>query len=352
MGIAIALAVVFGLALLAANHAGWITSTVLDTDRFVSTFSPLPQDEAVSLALGERTADAVIESFEVTQTIQESLPDGLGFIAVPLTNGVRDMTTRAATEIIRSDAFTSVWTAALTGSHKIATAYVGALDDGLLVERDGVAVLDLTPIASEISESLGDRGFDLLEGTDRDLTIELFTLPDSGIIKFVADLMNSIRWVVFIATFGLLAAAFGVATDRRRIAKWIGGAMVVAMLFSLIELRYLRLAATGGIEDAIQKAGAEAAWDIVFRQLVWQSWVVLLIGVLVIFVAWAIGDSASAASMRLTVSNTEQAIGGGEEPSPIYTFVASHRSLVEVLAAVLLMGFLLLGRGSCWIGRR
>ncbi len=79
MGIAIALAVLFGWALLAANHSGWITATVLDTDRFVSTFSPLPQDEAVSLALGQQVADAIVDDFEVAQTIEGSLPEGLGF---------------------------------------------------------------------------------------------------------------------------------------------------------------------------------------------------------------------------------------------------------------------------------
>jgi len=115
MGIAIALSVLFGLALLLANHAGWLTTTVLDEDRFVSTLAPLPKDEAVSLALAQRTADRVIESFEVTETISETLPDGLAFIAGPLTTGVRDLTATAAVEIIRSDGFTTVWTGALTG---------------------------------------------------------------------------------------------------------------------------------------------------------------------------------------------------------------------------------------------
>lgn len=343
MGIAIALTVLFGFMLLAANHSGWITATVLDTDRFVSTFSPLPQDEAVSLALGQSVADAVIESFEVAQTIEDSLPDELGFIAVPLTSGVRDLTTSAATEIIRSDAFTSVWTVALTGAHKIATAYVGVFDDGVVVVQDGIAVLDLTPIAADIAEGLGDRGFDLLEGSDRDLTIELFALPDSGMVKFIVDLMGTIRWAVFITTIGLLAASIAIATDRRRISKWIGGATVAAMLFSLIELRYLRGAATGKIEDAIQRAGAEAAWDIVFRQLVWQTWVVLLIGVLVLFVAWAMGDSAGAVSVRSAATRANRSAGDGQETSKVYAFIAKHGTLVEISAAVLLIGFLLVG---------
>jgi hypothetical protein len=319
MGIAIALAVLFGIALLAANHAAWLTTTVLDTDSFVATFEPLPRDDAVSLALAHKTADAVIETFEITDVIAEALPEGIEFIAVPLTNGIRDLTAGIAVEIIRSDAFSTVWTAALTGSHKIVTAYVGALENGVLVEQDGVAVLDLTVIGAQISENLGDRGFGLLEGTDRDLKVELFELPDSGLIKFVVDLMYSVRWAVFLLTIGLLVAAIAVATDRRRISIWIGGATVVAMLFSLIDMRYARSALTGDIEDPIQKAGAQAAWDIVFQRFIWQTWVVLLLGVLVIFVAWIMGESDGAVAIRSAVGSADRSNSSEDSASETVT---------------------------------
>jgi len=343
MGIAIALSVLFGLALLLANHAGWLTTTVLDEDRFVSTLAPLPKDEAVSLALAQRTADRVIESFEVTETISETLPDGLAFIAGPLTTGVRDLTATAAVEIIRSDGFTTVWTGALTGAHRIAKAYVGVFDDGALVVEDGVAVLDLTAIADQIADDLDGRGFGLLEDTDRDLTIELFELPDSGLIKTIADVMTSIRWIVMILALVLLIASAAVATDRRRISIWLGGAAVVSMVAALIELRLARSAITGGIEDAVQKAGAESAWDIIFRQFVWQSWVVLLLAVLVILVAWAKGSSSGAATVRSAVSNTGDSVLGGDTTSPVVRFTAAHRGFVQVGAAVLIGGFLLVG---------
>ncbi|GMQ92876.1 MAG: hypothetical protein BMS9Abin12_0353 [Acidimicrobiia bacterium] len=342
MGISIALAVLFGIALLAANHAAWLTTTILDTDSFVATFEPLPQDEAVSLALANKIADAVIESYEVSDVISEALPDGIAFIAVPLTDGVRDLTAGIAAEIIRSDAFSTVWTAALAASHKIATLYVGAFDDGVLKAEDGVAVLDLTAVGAQISENLGGRGFGLLEGADRELTVELFELPDSGMVKFVVNLMHSIRWVVFLITIGFLALAVAVATNRRRIAMWVGGATVLAMLLSLIDMRYLRVALTGDIEDPILKAGAEAAWDIVFRRFVWQSWVVLLLGAVVVFAAWAMGDSAGAVSMRAAAGGTNQSFRGRGQESPAMVFVVSHRRLIEWGTVAVVIGFLLI----------
>jgi len=343
MGVAIALAVLFGIVLVAANQTAWLTATVLDTDRFVATLEPLPRDDAVSLALANRVADRVIESFDVTELIAETLPEGLEFIAVPLTNGVRQVTAGVAEEIIRSDAFGAVWTAALTGSHRIALAYVGATDEGVLVEDDGVAVLDLTVVGAQISERLGDRGFDLLEGSDRDLTVELFELPDSGFIKTIVELMYAIRWIVFPLTIGLLLLAIGVATDRRRISVWIGGATVLAMLPSLVAVRMGRPALTQGIEDPIQRAGAEAAWEIVLQRFVWQTWVLLLIGVVVLFAAWIGGGSRSAASFRATLGVKGGSSQTGETTSSAMTAVALHGRLIEWGAVALFLGLLLFG---------
>ena len=343
MGLAIALALLFGFALLVANHAGWLTTTVLDTERFVATFEPLPKDDAVSLALAHKTADAVIEKYEVTEAIAQTLPDGIEFIAVPLTTGVRDLTAGVAAEVIRSDAFTTVWTAALTGSHKIATAYVGVLEDGVVVEEEGMAVLDLTEIGAQIAEGLGDRGFDLLEGSDRELKVELFELPDSGLVKAIVDVMGSVRTLVFFVTLALIVAAFAVATDRRRIAFWVGGATVFSMVFSLIDVRYARSVLTGGIEDPIQQAGAEAAWDILVQRLVWQSWAVLLLGAVIMFVAWFLGDSDRAASLRSTINAKSDVSGAGGKESSVMSFAKSHGRLIEWVAAVVIVGFLLVG---------
>jgi len=162
-------------------------------------------------------------------------------------------------------------------------------------------------------------------------------------IKFVVDLMYSIRWVLMVLTLGLLIGAVALATDRRRIAMWIGGATVFAMLFSIVDVRYARSALTGGVEDPIQKAGAEAAWDIIFRGFVLQTWVVLVLGAVVVFVAWLMGDSDGAVTIRSAVGKTGQSVGKKGSVLPAVAFVASHRRLIEWGAAAIVVGFLLLG---------
>jgi hypothetical protein len=343
MGIAIVLAILFGIALFTMNDVAWLTTVVLDEENFVATFESLPQDEAVSLALAHKATGAFIENYEVTERIAEALPEGIRFVAVPLTEGLRDMTEGIVTEIVRSDGFNTVWTAALTGSHRIASTYVGAFEREVLDTQDGVAVLDLTPVAVQISEALAVRGFDIALETQRDLTVELFELPDSGFIKLIVDVMYTVRVAIFVLTFGLAIGAFAIATNRRRIAKWIGGATVVSMLLSLVAIRYARSALTGGVEDPTQREGAEAAWNIIFQQFIWQTWAVLLLGVTVILVAWIMGESESATALRSAVGTRSESLGTEYKMSSAMAFVAAHRRLIEWGSGVAIIGFLLFG---------
>lgn len=343
-GIAIIVTVLFGIMLIAANHTGWIITTVLDREVFVATLEDLPADPEVAQALAQEVSAGIIDSFEVQEKIAEGLPPELAFIAPPLTNGIEGLVTDIVAKIIRTEAFTEVWRFALDTSHKAAAAYVGLFDRDVLTTDEGKAVLDFTEIGAQVNEKLQEAGFDLLEDAEVDLTVELFELPDSGMIHAIVQIMASVRWAVMAITFGLLALAYAVATNRRRISVWVGGATIVAMLVSLIDIRYLRSAVTGGIEDPISEAGALAAWDIIFQRFVARSWIVLLIGVIVAFTGWVIGESERAHAVRSAFENLASRKGGDvTEPSAFALFVGSHRRLIEWIAVIIGTGALLIG---------
>ena len=343
-GIAIVVAVLFGFVLVAANYTGWIITTVVDRDVFVATLEDLPAHPDVALALAQEVSAGIVETFEVEEKIAESLPEDLAFIASPLTTSVEGLVTKAVAEIIKADAFTEVWRFALTTSHKAATVYIGLFDGDVLIAEEGTAVLDLSTIGAQVNDRLQEAGFDLLEDADVELKVELFELPDSGLIHSIVQIVTAIRWAVMGITLGLLTLAYGVATNRRRISVWIGGATILAMLVSLINLRFLRSAITGGIDDTITEAGALAAWDIIFQRFVARSWIVLLLGATVAFAGWVMGDSERARSVRASFVNAARRTqSDGSEPSEITEFVAHHRRLIEWLTVIIGAGILLIG---------
>ncbi|GMR02585.1 MAG: hypothetical protein BMS9Abin20_0923 [Acidimicrobiia bacterium] len=338
------LVILFGISLVAANHAGWLATTVLETDAFVSTLAPLPSDSAVSRALGESVADGIIESYEVRESITDTLPNGLAFIAAPLTRGLRDVIADSATDIIQSDAFKTIWTAVTRTTHRVAITFVRGIDSDVITTEDGVVVLDLTEVGAQVADRLDELGFDLLDGAEPDLTIELFEINDTGLVAGLARLIYSIRWFSFFLTAALLGAAYVVATNRRKLTAWVGSATILAMLVSIIDNRWLRSAVVGGIEDPVQNAGADAAWGIIFKQFFVQSWSILILGVVIATTAWLMGDSERARTVRRTFTGLARTHSDVDsEPSGIALFVASYRLLLQWAAVVVVSGFLILG---------
>lgn len=343
MQVAAVLTVLFGLLLIAANHAGWLGTTILNTESFVDTLAPLPADPDVSLALGEAVADSIIQSNEVGQAIFDKLPDGLRFAAVSLTQGLRGLIADIATQIIRSEPFTAIWKKTLAVTHRAMLLYIRGVESDLVTSEDGYVVLDLTEIGTLVTERLDELGFDALDGVEPDLTIELFETGDGGIIRTLANLIYSIRWISIVLTAALLVAAYAVATDRRKLTVWVGSATTIAMLVSLIDGRLLKAVVRGAAEDPIREAGVVAAGNIVFSRFVTQSWIILLLGVAAATIAWAMGDSDRARSVKMVFPGTaHKDAPDGTGTSSFGDFVASHRRLLEWGSVAFAGGWLLL----------
>jgi len=336
--LALAFTVLFAISLVAANHAAWLVTTVLDTDTFVDALAPIPKDPDVARALGQGIADSILDSAEVGEKIADALPDGLAFLAVPVAQGLSDRIARIATDIVQSDAFSAIWQRALAVTHRIAMLFVRGVDNEILSSEDGVVTLDLTEAATPIFEQLDNLGFDLLDGTAPDLTIELIDVEAQGVVQSIVRLVNSIRWFVLALTVVLVGAVYATAVDRKRATLWVGTAISAAMLFSIIDIRYLQSAVTSGITDPVQLLGVEAALDIVFSRFVLQSWIVFGLGLFVALGGWLTGSSESAASVRNTITGES-----GEEsaPSRIAATVSTHKRLLE-WGAIIAVGLVLL----------
>jgi len=336
--LALAFAVLFAISLVAANHAAWLVTTVVNTDTFVDTLAPLPKDPDVALALGEGIADSMFDSVEVGQKIADALPDGLAFLAVPVAQGLSNRVAGIATNIVQSDAFSTVWRAALTVAHRAATLFIRGVDTEVVSTEDGVVTLDLSEVAAPIYEQLDTLGFDVLDGTTPDLTIELFTVQSQGTVQSIVQLINSIRWVVLVLAIVLAVAVFVTAIDKRRATLWFGVATAAAMLFSLIDIRYLQSAVTSGITSPVQLRGVEAALDIAFSRFVLQSWIGLGLGLIIALGGWLASDSERAVSIRGTFTSVGDADSTG--PNHFAVFVAKYKRPLE-WGAVAVIGLLL-----------
>lgn len=337
------LVVLFGITLAVANHATWLSRTVTDTDSFVAALAPLPKDEAVSTAIAQVTVDALVESLDLKAEIAEALPDGFEFLAGRLTEGFSEAGVVLTGEIIRSDAFTTVWIAASRSLHSATQSYLNAIDSGVLRNESGVLSVDLGVVVSQVLAELDLGSFEVPEVEEGAFTVELFELPSDGVYIWLIDLMSSVSLASVLVALALLVAAIAVATNRQRIAWWIGVAITVSMTLSLIDNRYFNDLATGGIEDPVLREGAEAAWSIVFSGLVWQSIVGIAVGAAVLLGSWFAGQLSDSDSAASGLRSRSRLFARSVLDSGVGRFIVAHPRGIEWTGAGIAAAFLLFG---------
>ncbi len=95
----------------------WTEQQVLDTDNWVATMSALPKNETVARSIGVKVVNGIFEKADITENLQEVLPDKLTFLAPTISGFLRTKANDLATQIIMSNKFDQVWSDANRTAH-------------------------------------------------------------------------------------------------------------------------------------------------------------------------------------------------------------------------------------------
>jgi len=347
------LAVLAVIAVVSAVDAIWLKTFVTDTDAFVSTLEPLPQDEDVAAVLSVRVADGIVEVADVEVLVADTLPDQLTFLAAPLTEGISSFTTDAAYEVVTSDGFTTIWTGALTVTHKAVTAVLSG-NDGALVAEGGRVAIDLDEAAAVVVERIEARG---LEVPALDETIELGEIvilesEQLAAAQSTAQAINTAGWFLPFLALLLIAGAIFAAPDRRHMTAVVGFATSLGLLLSLAVFRITRSAVLNDIEEEATYNAAAAVWDTVLRRLIQGTWALLMLAFIVGLVAWLAGPSPRAEGVRAWYTQTVDRWRRPEEADPggFAGFITNWKRTIQAVIVVLGLGFVLFGPSpSGWL---
>jgi hypothetical protein len=329
-----------------AMLTGWAKSTLLDTETFVATLSPLPKDPAVAEALATRIGDAAVEATNLESAIAGKLPPELTIVAGPVADAAGNLVTAAADEVIQSDAFSAVWSTALRAAHKAVLVLVEG--NGSIVADDGTVAIDLDQLAEPAIAAAADRGFDINTIAGDDYTLGSIVLVESdalGAAQSTVSLLNTLGWLTVLLALAAAAIALVVAPDRRRQLAILGFGTTIASILNLVTLRLGRGITVGSIPNDIDRSAAEATWDILLQSLRSSLWALALIGLLVGMGAWFFGPGRRATRVRESVGDGIDRRRGRavEPPSDLSIFFASWRLPLEwgILGLALLAMMLL-----------
>jgi hypothetical protein len=326
------------LGVVLAVFAVWLNTTIKDEDRFVATFGTLPEQEEVVTVLSQRVADELIVAAEVEAVLAESLPTEIAFLSVPVTEGVRQLTTRVAADIIATEVFAGIWRAALRASHQAVDA---------VLATEGRIAVDLDEAAASISDALAERGVTVFEGQDVDLPeIVLFENDQIAAVSELINFVDTLGWLLPLIGLLFVVAAIWVSPDRRKTTAFLGFATGIVLILDLAILRIIRANTVGAVEDEVSRAAAETVWDTTLRFYTQGVWAVIVLAFAVGFVAWVFGPSARAVRVRGAWNNMLARWSGPQTDEPrsgFSKFVFTYRRPIQWGAVILGLLFILFG---------
>jgi len=338
------LAVLAIVAVVASVQAGWVKTTLQDEERFVATFQPLPQDDAVAGVLSIRIADGLVEAAGVEVFVTEGLPEELGFLASPATAAIEDLIADLADEVIQSDAVTSAWTATLRVTHKAVSAVLSG-NDGALVAAEGKVAIDLDEIGAIVVERVEAAGLNLPDFEASLGQVVLYEDEDLAVAQAAAQNIDTLGWFLPLLALVLIGAGIWVAPNRHRLTQFLGFGTALGLLLSLASLRIARSATIDGIDNEIGREAAGAVWDTVFAGLIQATWALLLLALIIGFVAWVTGPSQRARRVADWSSRTLDSWRrpSEQQPSGFTAFLVEWKRTIQWVVVVIGILFVLFG---------
>jgi hypothetical protein len=296
--------VVLGIVLLVISlFANFVRREALDHNSFRDTSQELIANPAIQNQIAQTMVDQLYANIDVSQQLQQRLPDNLQPLAAPLAGLAREAIYRAARELLARPRVQGLFVDAASVAQ---SQVVRVLEGGgpRLETANGDVVLDLRPLVVQ----LGDR-FGFLGNLEENLPADTgrIVILHSDQLKTAQNLTEWLKAVADWIWIGVLAcwavALWLVPGRRRRELRAIAIGVIVAGV-ALLVIRSLAgsYLVDHLVESDTVRPSVAAFWSILSQSLADGAWVGIVVGVIAAFGAWVTGEGARAERVRATVA--------------------------------------------------
>ncbi|MFA9276565.1 MAG: hypothetical protein ACEQR4_01760 [Rhodoluna sp.] len=308
-----AIALILAVALTpAAIVTNWATSEVTNTQRFVSTLSPLAKNPAVQETIITEVTGIIekqVDIKEVTSSLFEGLgnaldlPDAakkaLGLLAAPAASGIESMVQTLVSDVVKSDAFAQAWDKTLTLTQEQTVALLSGNPDSVIkLANDGTLTLPLKPIIVEIKKELISQGVGFASAIPEVKTdITLGKVPELAAARVIYQVGVGVgTWLPWV-----VAALFvlGIAAARRRPRALAATGSVMLAVMALLAFAFTtgRIVATTVIDPNYSPI-VGAVYDALVAFVLNVVIALAVASVVAIVAGWAFGLSESSEKFR------------------------------------------------------
>jgi len=281
----------------------WLNRQLLDTDNWVEVSDDLLTNDEVRGALSIYLVNELFTYVDVSEQVQDRLPDQLQVLAGPISAALRQPAIDAVDRVLASPQVQEVWREANRVAH---TALVNILKGDTresVSTADGVVTLNLSTVVKNLGEQLG-----LPQGVLDRIPAEagVITIADSQQLADAQDavsVVEKLSVVLLLVVIVLYVAAVFIASDRRAAIRNVGIAIVVTGVAITIARQYAVDYLAENIKTATDVRSAINAAALIGTNVLNEiAWLWLSAGLLLFIYAVLMGPTRAATATRRGLS--------------------------------------------------
>ena len=281
----------------------WLNRQLLDTDNWVEVSDDLLTNDEVRGALSIYLVNELFTYVDVSEQLDDTLPDQLQVLAGPISAALRQPAIDAVERVLASPQVQEVWREANRVAH---TALVNVLkgDTRESVDTtDGVVTLNLATVVKNLGEQLG-LPQSVLDRIPPDAGV--ITIADSEQLADAQDavtVVEKLSVVLLLVVIVLYAAAVFIASDRRAAIRDVGIAIVVTGVAITIARQFAVRYLADNIRTATDVRSAINAAALIGTNVLNEiAWLWLSAGLLLFIYAVLVGPTRAATATRRGLS--------------------------------------------------
>jgi hypothetical protein len=309
--IVVALLVILGcLILILASMAFWARFTLLNTNGWVNAVGPIPQNQVLAQSISTYLVGELFQEVDVNQAVTEMLPPNFQMLSAPLSGALQSLVQDTITSFIQSDIFNAVWVGVNKNVHAVVVGVLRREGD-LVYLQSGQLVVDFSELVDFIKSTFGLDEINL----DRinNGRIVLLESQKVAVLQEVVHYLDTLGLLLPILSLVFYAAAWFVSLWRRVTIFWIGIAVAITMLISLIIYEVIQSAIFISITDPLASIIGREIWDVVTAGLTTQTILIMVIGILIAVGAWLAGPNPKAVAFRSWAQEQVSALRNRED---------------------------------------
>ena len=338
------LLVIIGVLLVSMSiSAIWLNRTIMDEKRWVETMAPLAKDAAIQDWVAKSTTDAIFANVDIKGYVEQALkplPPQAAILASPITGAIQNLIRDAATKVTRSDQFADIWARTLELTHRAFIAAVTDKQSGAITKSGGTVTLDVSVLVDQVKAALADKGLGFVQNMSIPIASQQITLVDSPALAQLStaiSVMNTLAWLMPLLAIALLAGGVAIAANRRKAVLWMGIG-IIALTVIPVQAIYLGQVPFANMALSLAKmpsAAAQAAYTIIFVNLIRANQIVSVVGLVFWIGALLAGPSAWATALRNGFRHGLNNVGPDWDFGVVGQWIHDHESGMRTVGIVL-----------------